>query len=217
MNGIGGHWIAATAACFALLGVALVAEEASYTPGEKLFALQVKPLLKQKCFACHGDEERVKGDLDLTSRSEMLFGGETSDQVLAPGDGSASLLYQALTWELDDYEMPPKEADRLTEDQTWLIRDWIDAGAPWPSDTGQAIILEKYSKGVVVLTNGGLDDDWTNRRYEKENLWAYQPLKNLVVPFNSKQVHPIDAFINQQLDQLGLAPALHADRQDGFG
>ena len=80
-------------------------------------------------------------------------------------------MYIATTWTDEDYEMPPKEADRLTEEQTWLIRDWIDAGAPWVSDEDIGVIEERYAEGVVVQTSGGLDDDWTYRRYEEEDLW----------------------------------------------
>ena len=205
--------IAAMGAFLALFGSSLRAEEDSYSEGEKLFALKVKPLLKQKCFACHGGEKKIKGELILTNRKEMLMGGESSDDVLIPGDGKGSLLYQSTTWKVEDYEMPPKEADRLTEKQTWLIRDWIDAGAPWPSEEDQAIIQAKYAEGIVVQTSGGLDEDWTNRRYSKENLWAYQPLRNPVVPPGSEKVHPVDAFINKQLDEIGLTPAHPADRR----
>lgn len=205
--------LAAMAAIMGLFGSALYAQENSYTAGDKLFVLKVKPLLKQKCYACHAGESKIKGDLILTNREDMLLGGESSDHVLIPGDGNGSLLYKATTWTLEDYEMPPKEADKLTEDQTWLIRDWIDAGAPWPSEEDQAIIQEKYAEGVVVQTSGGLDDDWTNRRYEKANLWAYQPLNNPEVPSTSKQVHPVDAFINKELDKMGLTPARPTDRR----
>ena len=52
-----------------------MAQEDSYSEGEKLFALKVKPLLKQKCFACHGGEDKIKGDLILTNREDMLLGG----------------------------------------------------------------------------------------------------------------------------------------------
>ena len=51
----------ALAALFGIFGSALSAQEDSYTDGEKLFALKVKPLLRQKCFACHGGEDEVKG------------------------------------------------------------------------------------------------------------------------------------------------------------
>ncbi len=205
--------IALMAAIFGIFGSALRAQESSYTEGEKLFALKVKPLLKQKCFACHGEENKIKGDLNLTNRKDMLLGGESSENVLIPGDGNGSLLFQVTTWKIEDYEMPPKEADKLTEDQTWILRDWIDAGAPWPSEEDQAIIQEKYAEGVVVQTSGGLDEDWTNRRYNKENLWAYQPLSDPDVPRTSKKVHPVDAFINKKLHDIGLPPSLPADRR----
>ena len=198
-----------TVGCFL---VPLYAQNEDYTEGEKLFALKVKPLLKQKCFSCHNDED-LKGDLVLTSREDMLLGGESSDEVLIPGDGENSLMYVSTTWTLEDYEMPPKEADKLTEQQTWLIRDWINAGAPWPSEADEAIIREKYAEGVVVQTSGGLDDDWTYRRYKEENLWAYQPVANPSPPTKSKRVHPVDAFINKKLYDIGLQAGKMADRR----
>ncbi len=76
-----------------------------YSEGEKLFSLKVKPLLKQKCFSCHNDEE-LKGDLVLTSLDDALLGGETSDEVLIPGDAENSLMYISTTWSDPDYEMP---------------------------------------------------------------------------------------------------------------
>lgn len=204
--------LAAVGAVIGVLGPTLGAQEDSYTEGEKLFALKVKPLLKQKCFSCHNDED-LKGDLILTNLEDMLLGGESSDEVLIPGDGNNSLMYTATTWEVEDYEMPPKEADKLTEEQTWLIRDWIDAGAPWPSEEDQEIINEKYAEGVIVQTSGGLDDDWTYRRYEEQNLWAYQPVADPTIPAGSKRTHPVDAFINDKLYDLGLSPAKQADRR----
>ena len=43
-------------------------------------------------------------------------------------------MMKAIRWEDPDYEMPPKENDRLTEEQVWILRDWINEGAHWPSD-----------------------------------------------------------------------------------
>ena len=43
-----------------------------------------------------------------------------------------------------------------------------------------------------VKTSGGLDDGWTNRKYDPEKLWAYQPVKKPAVPADG---HPIDAFM----------------------
>ncbi len=166
-----------------LLGVLkLLAGEIS--EGEKLFALKVKPLLAQKCNACHGDDpKKIKGDLDMRTRESMLRGGETyEDEVLIPGKGEKSFLYILATRVEKDMEMPPKEADKLTQQQTWWIRDWINEGAPWPSEARVALIQEKYAEGEQVVTSKALSDDWQNRRYETKKLWAYRPLQVEKVP-----------------------------------
>ena len=84
---------------------------------EKLFVGKILPLLKQKCFACHGEDPKgeLKGDLDLRTRQAMLKGGESGDPSLVAGKPAESLLYQAILW--DGYEMPPKENDRLNESE----------------------------------------------------------------------------------------------------
>ena len=104
--------------------------------GEKLFALHVQPLLAERCWTCHGaDPDDIGGGLDLRSRLGLLAGGDSfGNEVVRIGDGKHSMLYVVTTGEEEGYEMPPKEADRLTETQQSWIRDWIDAGAPWPNE-----------------------------------------------------------------------------------
>ncbi len=98
------------------------------TVGEKLFALHVKPLFAEKCNACHGDDpDKLKGDFDMRTREAILKGGDFfGEEVLMPGRGEESYLYLVSTRTEEDYEMPPKESDKLTEEQMWWIRDWID-------------------------------------------------------------------------------------------
>ena len=176
------------------------------THGEKLFALKVKPLFAQKCMACHGDDpKKIKGDLDMRTRESLLLGGETyEDEVLIPGKGEESFLYILTTRVEEDMEMPPKEADKLTEEQTWGIRDWINEGAPWPTEERVAMIQKKYAEGEQVVTSKALSDDWQKRRYETKKLWAYRPLKVEEVPEGE---HPVDWFVNRKLKETGLAPA----------
>lgn len=178
--------------------------------GEKLFALRLKTLFAEKCIACHGgDSNKIEGGFDMRSRESVLKGGETyGNEVLISGKGRESLLYLAATRSEEGFEMPPKEAERLTEEQTNWIRQWIDEGAPWPNDERVAEIQNQYASGVTVKTSGGLSDDWTNRRYQARHLWAYQPL-NVVQP--PKDVHPVDWFIDRRLDTLGLEAAPPAE------
>ncbi|MFG0334511.1 MAG: c-type cytochrome domain-containing protein, partial [Maioricimonas sp. JB049] len=79
--------------------------------GERIFAVHVLPLMKQKCFACHGNSpDDLKGELDLSSRAALLKGGESGEPTVVPGKPDTGLLLSAIRWE--DYEMPPKENDR---------------------------------------------------------------------------------------------------------
>ncbi|MEM7014822.1 MAG: PSD1 and planctomycete cytochrome C domain-containing protein, partial [Verrucomicrobiota bacterium] len=161
--------------------IAIAASAAAEAPseGEKLFALKVWPLLSEKCLACHGnDPDKIKGDLDLRTRAAMLKGGETfGEEILVDEKGVESWLYLSVTREDEDYAMPPKEADKLSQEQQWWIRDWINAGAPWPSSERVAQIEEEYGEGVKIATSGGLSEDWTNRRYKAEDVWAYHPVQ----------------------------------------
>ena len=189
--------------------IAEVAQEPS--EGEKLFALKVKPLLAEKCISCHGaDPDDVQGGLDLRSRESLLKGGDSFEgKTLLVGNGEDSMLYVATTRMEDGYEMPPKEADQLSQEQQWWIRDWIDAGAPWPSDERIQHIQSAYAEGEQVAVSRALSTEWQNRRYEVEKLWAYRPIRRPDVPDGK---HPVDWFVNRRLDaaQLEAAPAADA-------
>lgn len=181
--------------------------------GEKLFALKVKSLFVQKCNACHGDDrDEIAGGFNMLSRESLLKGGDSfgTEVVVVGGKGEQSFLYRVTTRTEEGFEMPPKESEHLTEEQTWWIRDWIKAGAPWPNDKRIAEIRAEYAEGETVATSGGLGDDWTNRRYKSEHLWAYRPLKVRKPPGSSgnlTSVNPIDAFVKKKLDDLGIHPA----------
>ncbi|MDB3940724.1 DUF1549 domain-containing protein, partial [Verrucomicrobiales bacterium] len=188
-----------------------IAEEIS--EGEKLFALRVKPLFAEKCNACHGDEpDKIKGDFDMRTREAMLKGGEYfAEEVLLPGKGEESFLYITTTRTEEDYEMPPKEADQLTEEQQWWIRDWISEGAPWVADDRVTMIQKKYAEGELVATSKALSEDWQNRRYEEKKLWAYRPIKVTKVPEGK---NPVDWFIGRKLKDAGLEPASVGDPRE---
>ncbi len=193
------------------------AVQAEPTEAERLFTLRVLPLLKVKCFGCHGnDAEDIRGDYDARSRAGLLKGGESEEPSLVPGKPDESPLYAAVMW--DGLEMPPKENDRLTEQETAYIRQWIAAGAPWPDEKQQRKIQEhewsviENADGRIVTTSGGLADDWTYRRYRPEDLWAFQPVKQIdVANLAAPGQHPIDAFVTRRLDAAKLEPAQQAD------
>ncbi|MBT7028055.1 MAG: DUF1549 domain-containing protein [Verrucomicrobia bacterium] len=183
-----------------------------------LFARKVLPLFKAKCLACHGEDpkKKLKGDFDMRSRAGLLKGGESEEPSIVPGKPLQSPLYLAVTREHeDDWEsMPPKENDKLSTVQVAYINDWIVGGAPWPDVKQIAELLKQQDlwaleDGLRVKTSGGLSEDWTNRKYDPKNLWAYQPVKRPPAPMDS--ANAIDAFINVGISN-GLKPAPEADR-----
>ncbi|MFI4873860.1 MAG: PSD1 and planctomycete cytochrome C domain-containing protein, partial [Blastopirellula sp. JB062] len=181
---------------------------------EIAFTLKVLPVLQAKCFGCHGaDPDDVRGDFDLTSRQGMLDGGESGEASILPGNPDESPLYQAVRWE--GYEMPPKENDRLSEAETEQIRQWIAAGAPWPSPQRQAEIRQadrmvaENEEGQLVATSGGTSPEWTSRRYAPDALWAFQPLrsKTEILPGDRPLEEAIDYFIEKKLAAHNLPAA----------
>ena len=186
------------------------------TSAEVIFARKVLPLLKARCLPCHGEKPgKLKGDFDLRSRVGLLAGGESEKPSVVAGKPLESPLYLAVTRKHEDdwSAMPPKENDRLSEAEVKHIGDWIAGGAPWPGAKRLAELLEQENPwaaegGVTVKTSGGLNAGWTNRGYDPQDLWAYQPLKRPKTP--RQDTHPIDAFIDENLPR-GLGPAPQAD------
>lgn len=222
LTGLRSYWRSSFALIFtAFLGFAcqnqddLTEEEA-----ELLFAHEVYPLLQEKCFACHGDKpSEIEGDFNIHTLEGALAGGESGLTALTPGNAKKSLIYEAITWENPDFEMPPKENDRLSEAQIKLVKQWIDAGAPWPEDERRTYLVENtewtYSDGIKVKTSPALSATWQNRRYKPEDLWAFQPVQEVSVPedFLPKSGNPIDAFINRKLEENNVEPAPATDKQ----
>jgi mono/diheme cytochrome c family protein len=205
--------------CAALAGGVSADEPAAAKPDEiaaRQFVTDVLPVLKAKCFACHGDKpDKIEGKLNATSRARLLSGGESKEPAIVPGRPERSLLYKAIRW--DGLEMPPKENDRLSAAQIDVIGKWITAGAPWPDEAEQKRLLAEAwaggKDGITVRTSGGLTTEWTNRRYKPEQLWAYQPLAKPAIPATSGSEHPIDAFLAAKMAESGIAPAPLADRR----
>ena len=115
-------------------GVVASPEARGSEPRERVdFDRQVRPLLSDRCFACHGpDAGSREADLRLDTREGALadLGGGAA---VVPGDPDASLLWQRVTADSDRRRMPPVDAHvaPLDEDELALVRRWIEEGAEW--------------------------------------------------------------------------------------
>ena len=109
----------------------------SAAPGEAAakpvdFDREIRPILADNCFACHGpDEKQRMAKLRLDTKDGM-FADRGGYQILAPGNAAGSKLYQRISAADKAKRMPPPYAERtLNEKQIDLIRRWIDEGAKW--------------------------------------------------------------------------------------
>lgn len=105
----------------------------------------VKPILRQKCFACHNPDKK-SGDLDLTNYTNLMTGGG-SGAVIEPGDSSSSYLYMLVTHDSEPF-MPP-ESPKLPDEMLETIRKWVDGGALENSGSqAQAPKKPKFEMGL---------------------------------------------------------------------
>jgi len=90
----------------------------------------IKPVLKARCFECHGGLKQKAG-LRLDTAANILKGGKAK-KVVIPGDPAGSLLLEKITAKNHEERMPPEGAP-LTAGQIESIRQWIAAGAKAPA------------------------------------------------------------------------------------
>ena len=105
----------------------------SHGESEVEFNRDVRPIIADKCFACHGpDEAARKEDLRLDLK-EGLFGKAGFGQpIVAPGDPEESEIYYRISNPDPDERMPPEEFHlKLRDDEIETIKRWIQQGAPW--------------------------------------------------------------------------------------
>ena len=95
------------------------------------YLTRIKPVLRERCFACHGAVKQ-EGGLRLDTAALAIKGGD-SGAVIQPGDADASLLLQRITAEDESQRMPP-EGEPLKPDQIAALRGWIAQNAPAPAD-----------------------------------------------------------------------------------
>jgi len=160
----------------------------------KFFETQVRPLLADNCYECHGAQKK-KGGLRLDNLPYILAGGE-GGAAIVPGEPEKSLLMDFISYKDSDHEMPP--GGKLSDKQIQSLRQWIAMGAPWPeAETAQ--VKSVHKPGTITQE----DRQW----------WAFQPVKDPPVPALDAAT-PIDAFIRQRLTAEDLPAAPEAPRTE---
>ena len=115
---------------FLTLACALV--PAAAVPAAVNYQTEVRPLLSDKCFQCHGPDAATRvADLRL-DRNEGLFGHRPNGTPVVPGDPGSSMLYQRIVHSDPAMRMPPEYSHKsLNTDEIEKLRQWIEQGADW--------------------------------------------------------------------------------------
>ena len=93
----------------------------------------VRQILSNHCYACHGpDQAKRQAGLRLDKQETALAPLESEGHAIVPGDSQHSKLIARITSADEDEVMPPPGAGRrLTPQEIATLRKWIDQGAKW--------------------------------------------------------------------------------------
>ncbi|MCB1276028.1 DUF1553 domain-containing protein [Prosthecobacter sp.] len=157
------------------------------------FSKQIRPILSENCFFCHGpDEKKREADLRLDEEGPAKA---NNDGVIAvvPGNLEKSALIERITSaDPDEVMPPPKQHKTITPAQVALLREWIQQGAKW----GKHWSYEKVVRPKVPAGAKNPVDAFLMKRLAEEGL-AYSP-----------QTDAATLIRRVALDLTGLPPTL---------
>ena len=183
-----------------LLLVALLGEPALGAPAAVQFNRDIRPILSENCFACHGpDSNARKAGLRLDIRDGIFERTPKREPAVAAGNIEKSELWKRVTAMDPDDVMPPPESHKvLKPEQKELLKQWILAGAPWQGHWAYI----KPERPVVPVISRAVNSKSQPKRARTDALMTDNWVRN-----------PIDAFVLSRLQSKGLQPAPEADRR----
>ncbi|MGK0482468.1 MAG: hypothetical protein ACJAQ3_002448, partial [Planctomycetota bacterium] len=181
----------------------LVQDPGAATKRVEFFETHIRPVLVEHCYGCHNSSDRASGgvvlDLRAGMRDESLFG-----TIVVPGDPGESVLLQVIGHELEGLEMP-EGGPRLSDDVLADFETWIRDGAHDPRDEPPS------TEELEAATS------WEATLERRKGWWSLQPIGDPAPPAtrgaSAWSEHPVDRFIERDLEANGLARAPAADRR----
>jgi hypothetical protein len=107
--------------------------EASTGAAKVDFDHEVRPILSENCFLCHGpDEGRRKAKLRFDRKEEALMTLKDGSFAIVPGDpGKSQMIARVSSKDAEEVMPPIKSGKKLAPQQVELLRRWIAEGALW--------------------------------------------------------------------------------------
>ncbi len=163
------------------------------TPQEaEFFEKQVRPVLAEQCYSCHGPEKQ-KAALRVDSRAAILKGTDLGP-IVVPGKPDESEFIKSLK-HIGESKMPEK-ADKLPAAQIAALEQWVRMGMPWPEHDGP-------------VTPSAADAAKAH--------WSYQPMKKAAQPVAKDPQKwaqsPVDHFILAAQEAKNLPPSPRAEKR----
>ncbi|WP_166820263.1 PSD1 and planctomycete cytochrome C domain-containing protein [Thalassoroseus pseudoceratinae] len=159
---------------------------------------EVRPILAQNCFQCHGpDESTREAGLRLDRREDALEKLDSGTHAVVPGKPSDSEVMVRLTTEDEYLKMPPPESGRqLTQKQIDIVRRWIQQKAPYAKHWSFQPLQRPRTPAV------------------KDTVWPRNPIDHFVLSrLESRGISPSPSADRStlirrlSLDLLGLPPS----------
>ena len=137
-----------------MIAIAVLMLPVAIVVGEDIsFNRDIRPILSDKCYACHGPDENTReADLRLDIEAKAFTPHGKYEAAIIKGDPENSPLYRRIITEDKDDIMPPLESHKeLSKEEKVLIEQWIREGAEWESHWA----FEKPEKPAVPELSWG--------------------------------------------------------------
>lgn len=162
------------------------------------FNKQIRPILSENCFQCHGpDQSHRKANYRLDTKEGVFAVGKSGTKNILVKDAKNSELVHRIEVEGDGFMPPPKSSKKLNADQIKLIKQWINEGANYGEHW--AFVVPKSSSAPSVINSK----------------WVKNPIDAFVLSrLESNNINPSpqaskEVLIRRlTLDLIGLPPSL---------
>lgn len=148
------------------------------------FNRHIKPILSDRCFACHGpDKNKLKAGLrlDLAASAYADLPENPGRRAIIPGNAGKSELVRRILSTDPEYRMPEPESHlTLTDQEKALLVKWVEQGAEYKPHWA---FLKPVMPALPEVA-------------EKRTV-----------------INPIDLFVQQRLKEEALQPAPEADKE----
>ncbi len=105
------------------------------------FARQVRPILSDKCYFCHGPAQQMNG---------LRFDRRESAIPVVRKSASENEFLRRITSQDPSIRMPPwSPVLSLTPAEVQTLKTWVGLGAPWPEDTPPDPALERLFRAIA--------------------------------------------------------------------